>query len=290
MERREFFKSMTALTGFGLFGLGGVSMFAKNENVRMPVLFIGHGSPMNAIAHTDFTEHLVKLGKTLPRPKKILMVSAHWMTRGVEIQASQTPKTIHDFYGFPEKLFQMQYPAPGDPRFAENLKNNLTNYMATLDQEWGIDHGAWSVLHHMYPEADIPVVQFSLNQNFFGLRDHYTLALEFEKLRQEGVLIIGSGNIVHNLRALERPIDASPVAWAQEFDEMIKKAILNNDLTTLFGEDPRAHSLWKMAHPSIEHYLPLLYVLGAAKAGENVIFPYEGYEYGSLAMRSVLIG
>lgn len=289
MERRTFLKTI----GLSTLGVGSMGVLINNNHhsqLKMPVLFIGHGSPMNALANTEFTQHLTKLGETLPRPKKILMVSAHWMTRGVEIQASQTPKTIHDFYGFPEKLFQMQYPAPGDPIFANNLKNNLTTYSPHLDEEWGIDHGAWSVLHHMYPKADIPVIQFSLNQNFLNLRDHHEIAKNFEKLRQEGVLIIGSGNIVHNLRTLNRDPNAPAEDWSQEFDEMIKKAILTNDLKTLFAEDASKHSLWKMAHPSLEHYLPFLYVLGAAKNGENVTFPYEGYEHGTLAMRSVLIG
>jgi 4,5-DOPA dioxygenase extradiol len=257
---------------------------------KMPILFIGHGSPMNALANNTFTQHLATLGQTLPRPKKILMISAHWMTKGVEVQAAPNPQMIYDFYGFPQALSEIQYLAPGNPTFAEELKNNLYNYQAKLDHEWGFDHGTWSVLRHMYPKANIPVVQLSLNQNFMNLKDHYEFARELKKLRSEGVLIIGSGNIVHNLRQISRSPDAPVVEWAHEFDELIKKAIFENNLEQFLAEDPTKFPLWKMAHPSIDHYLPLLYVLGAADANEKTIFPYEAFEHGSLAMRSVLIG
>lgn len=170
------------------------------------------------------------------------------------------------------------------------MKTDLHKYQAKLDHEWGFDHGNWSVLHHMYPKADIPVVQLSLNQNFMNLRDHLTLAKELNKLRSAGVLIIGSGNIVHNLRQISRSETAPVVEWAREFDELIKKSILENNLEQLLAEDPSKHSQWKTAHPSIEHYLPLLYVLGTADPNEKIIFPYEAFELGSLSMRSVLVG
>lgn len=257
---------------------------------KMPLLFIGHGSPMNALADNAFTKHLRILGETLPRPKKILMVSAHWMTRGVEVVGEKTPKMIYDFYGFPEALSQIVYPAPGDPALATEVKNNLHSYQAEIDHDWGFDHGAWSVLHHMYPKADIPVVQLSLNQNFMNLKDHYELASSLKKLREEGVLIIGSGNIVHNLRQLSRGENPPVLSWAREFDEMIKEAILKNDLNQILALDPSKYPLWKISHPSLEHYLPLLYVLGASDPQEKIIFPYEDFELGSLSMRSVLIG
>lgn len=266
------------------------AMNFKSSDKKMPAVFIGHGSPMNALASNDFTKHLEVLGQTIPRPKKILMISAHWMTRGVELQASATPKMIYDFYGFPEALYQIKYPAPGDVSLANQVKTDLHAYQAQLDHEWGFDHGNWSVLHHMYPKADIPVVQLSLNQNFMNLRDHLVLAKELNKLRSEGVLIIGSGNIVHNLRQISRSEGVPVIEWAKEFDEIIKKAILENNLEQLLAEDSSKHSLWKMAHPSIEHYLPLLYVLGAADPQDKIIFPYEGFELGSLSMRSVLVG
>jgi 4,5-DOPA dioxygenase extradiol len=285
MNRRHFL----TLSGTGLLAMTAAQNF-KSSDKKMPALFIGHGSPMNALANNDFTKHLEVLGQTLPIPKKILMISAHWMTKGVELQASPNPKMIYDFYGFPEALYKINYPAPGDVTLASSVKNDLTIYQAELDHEWGFDHGNWSVLHHMYPKANIPVVQLSLNQNFMNLRDHLTLAKQLNKLRNEGVLIIGSGNIVHNLRQISRSETAPVVEWAHEFDELIKKSILENNLEQLLAEDPSKHSQWKMAHPSIEHYLPLLYVLGAADPNEKILFPYEAFELGSLSMRSVLVG
>jgi len=285
MNRRHFL----TISGTGLLAMT-TAMNYKLSDKKMPAIFIGHGSPMNALANNEFTKHLQVLGQTLPIPKKILMISAHWMTKGVELQASATPKMIYDFYGFPEALYKINYPAPGDANLANQVKTDLHKYQAELDHEWGFDHGNWSVLHHMYPKADIPVVQLSLNQNFMNLRDHLVLAKELNKLRSEGVLIIGSGNIVHNLRQISRSETAPVVEWAREFDELIKKSILENNLEQLLAEDPSKHSQWKMAHPSIEHYLPLLYVLGAADPNEKILFPYEAFELGSLSMRSVLVG
>lgn len=285
MKRRHFL----TISGTGLLAMTAALNY-KLSDKKMPAIFIGHGSPMNALANNDFTKHLEVLGQTLPIPKKILMISAHWMTKGVELQASPNPKMIYDFYGFPEALYKINYPAPGDVSLAEKVKTELSIYQAELDHEWGFDHGNWSVLHHMYPKANIPVVQLSLNQNFMNLRDHLTLAKQLNKLRSEGVLIIGSGNIVHNLRQISRSETAPVVEWAHEFDELIKKSILENNLEQLLAEDPSKHSQWKMAHPSIEHYLPLLYVLGAADPSEKIIFPYEAFELGSLSMRSVLVG
>lgn len=285
MNRRHFL----TISGTGLLAMAAATN-NKSSDKKMPALFIGHGSPMNALANNEFTKHLQVLGQTLSIPKKILMISAHWMTKGVELQASATPKMIYDFYGFPEALYKINYPAPGDVNLASQVKKDLHKYQAELDHEWGFDHGNWSVLHHMYPKADIPVVQLSLNQNFVNLRDHLVLAKELNKLRSEGVLIIGSGNIVHNLRQIYRSETAPVAEWAREFDELIKKSILENNLEQLLAEDPSKHSQWKMAHPSIEHYLPLLYVLGAADPNEKILFPYEAFELGSLSMRSVLVG
>lgn len=285
MNRRAFL----TISGTGLFAMTTALNYNSSDK-KMPAIFIGHGSPMNALANNDFTKHLEVLGQTLPSPKKILMISAHWMTKGVELQASPNPKMIYDFYGFPEALYKVNYPAPGDTNLAEKVKKDLSIYQAQLDHEWGFDHGNWSVLHHMYPKANIPVVQLSLNQNFMNLRDHLTLAKQLNKLRSEGVLVIGSGNIVHNLRQISRNETAPVAEWARDFDELIKKSILENNLEQLLAEDPSKHSQWKMAHPSIEHYLPLLYVLGAADPNEKILFPYEAFELGSLSMRSVLVG
>lgn len=285
MDRRYFL----ALSTTGLLAMTAGIKDQMTTN-KMPALFIGHGSPMNALADNDFTRHLKSLGESIPVPKKILMISAHWMTKGVEVQASLSPKMIYDFYGFPEALYKINYPAPGDMELAKVVKSSLSPYQAELDLDWGFDHGAWSVLHHMYPKANIPVVQLSLNENFMNLRDHYNLARELKKMREQGVLIIGSGNIVHNLRQLNRSESAPVFDWAREFDEIIKVGILKSDLTQLLAEDSSKYPLWKMAHPSIDHYLPLLYVLGATDSGEKIVFPYESFELGSLSMRSVLIG
>lgn len=285
MQRRHFL----TISGAGLVAMAG-AINIRTADTKMPVIFVGHGSPMNALANNDFTKHLVSLGQSIPVPKKILMISAHWMTKGVRLQASVNPKMIYDFYGFPEALYKINYPAKGDNSLANQIKLDLHQYQTQLDYEWGFDHGNWSVLHHMFPKADIPVVQLSLNQNFMNLRDHFVLAHELNKLRNQGILIIGSGNIVHNLRKISRQENAPVLNWAYEFDELIKKSILEKNFEQLFAEDPSIQSLWKMAHPSIEHYLPLIYVLGASDSKEKVIFPYEAFEFGSLSMRSVLIG
>lgn len=246
----------------------------------MPTLFVGHGSPMNVLMNNSFTQQLKKLGQTL-KPKKILIISAHWMTSGVKAHASANPKMIYDFYGFPEELYKINYPAPGDPELANSLSFDL-------DHEWGFDHGTWTVLYHLFPEANIPVVQLSLNKNFTTLKEHFEFAKQLQRLRSEGVLIIGSGNITHNLRTLNFNPIAQPPAWSLEFDEMIKKALLEKNFNVLF--EIKNESLWKISHPTIEHYLPLLYVVGASSPNENLIFPYEGFDGGSLSMRSVQFG
>ena len=244
----------------------------------MPSLFIGHGSPMNVIMDNAFTQHLRILGQTY-QPQKILVISAHWVTAGTQVHAHANPKTIYDFYGFPNELYQIKYPAPGDPQLANDLKN-----IAQLDHEWGFDHGTWSILHHMYPNADIPVVQLSLNHSL-SLKEHFQLAKELQKLRQEGVLIIGSGNIVHNLRAYDRSANAPTPDWSLEFDSYVTNALSENheDLHALKNE-----KLFRMAHPSTEHYLPLLYTVGASSKSDLLSFPFTGFEGGSLSMRSVL--
>lgn len=244
----------------------------------MPSLFIGHGSPMNVIKDNTFTQHLRHLGQVY-QPKKILVVSAHWVTAGTQVHAHANPKTIYDFYGFPHELYQIKYPAPGDPQLANNLQS-----IAELDYEWGFDHGTWSVLHHMYPEANIPVVQLSLNQSL-TLKEHFQLAKELQKLRSEGVMILGSGNIVHNLRAYDRSENPSTPEWSLEFDNYITNALSENhdDLIHLKNE-----KLFRMSHPSTEHYLPLLYTVGASTNNDSLSYPHTGFEGGSLSMRSVL--
>lgn len=257
--------------------------------MKMPSLFIGHGSPMNAIQKNAFSESLGNLAAMIPKPKAILAVSAHWRTHGTQILKAAQPKTIHDFSGFPKELSEIQYPAPGDPALAEKIAKMLDGHSVSTTEEWGLDHGTWSVLIHMYPKADIPVLQLGLNRRF-TLKEHFELAKALRPLRDEGVLILGSGNIVHNLGDLNWDDEhAEPFSWAKEFDEYVKKAILSknwDELYLLSGIDP---AIVKKAVPTTEHYIPLLYALGASDANESVTFPYEGMSYSSLSMRSVKI-
>lgn len=255
----------------------------------LPAIFLGHGSPMNAISDNGFTRFLRRFGEELPRPKTILAISAHWVTDGTKVEKVEKPATIHDFYGFPEELFAIQYPAPGAPAEADRIRELIQRVDAEADDAWGLDHGTWSVLRHMYPKADIPVLQLSLNANL-PLRDHYELARELQPLREQGVLIVGSGNITHNLRRLDPRPDAPPMDWAVEFDALIADALEKDDLSELLAEKPDRHALWRMAHPTLEHYLPLLYAVGARRERERLEFPYTEMQLGSLSMRAVKFG
>ena len=256
------------------------------EITRMPVLFMGHGSPMNAIEENEFSQSWKAVGKAIPTPKAILCISAHWETRGVQVTAMEKPRTIHDFGGFPPELFAMQYPAPGDPVLANHVIEIVKIARVQPDHSWGLDHGAWSVLCRMYPEADIPVVQLSLDRSQ-DTPFHYHLGQELQGLRDEGVLILGSGNIVHNLRMMvweDKAFD-----WALEYDHQVKKWILENDHESIihFEKQGRAAAL---AVNSAEHYLPLLYILGAKKSDDQVGFFNEKVWGGSLSMRCVQFG
>jgi len=252
---------------------------------RMPVLFVGHGSPMNAIDKTIFGDQLEELGPKLPKPKAILVISAHWQTSGVQVVTADPPKTIHDFYGFPEKLFKTEYPAPGAPELAKKIAS--LNPKIKLTTAWGLDHGAWSVLMNLFPKADIPVLQLSLNEHFTPI-EHYSFAQSLKALRDEGVLILGSGNIVHNLRAVKWHGDQEPYSWAQNFDEGIKKALEQRDFhkvidyKTEFGDDAQ------MSVPTAEHYLPLLYTLAVSDEADRLSFPVEGFQMAAISMRTAL--
>jgi 4,5-DOPA dioxygenase extradiol len=253
---------------------------------RMPALFVGHGSPMNAILDNDYSRKWREIGESLPVPKAILVVSAHWMTRGATlVHIGKNPKTIHDFGGFPEQLFAQQYNAPGAPDFAKATIELLEESHAHSDERWGLDHGAWSVLIQMFPKADIPVYQLSLDLSK-GLVDHYKLAQELKALREKGVLIIGSGNIVHNLRTMN--FDGGIYDWAQEFDQYMADAIATKDA----GKVLDAGSLGRvaaMAHPTIEHFLPVLYPLAVMDQTEQVSFFNESFDLGSISMRSFML-
>jgi len=252
----------------------------------MPAAFIGHGSPMNAIEDNAFHRAWGELGLRLPRPKAILCISAHWETRGVAVTAMERPKTIHDFYGFPQALFDVRYPAPGDPALARRVASLLGAYQPVLDEAWGLDHGSWGVLIAMYPKTDIPVVQLSLDMTK-PASYHYEVGRALRPLRDEGVFVLGSGNIVHNLRLFDwRGMER--LAWAERFDAAVKQRIAAGAHDELIGYDRLGEDA-ALAINSAEHYLPLLYVLGAQEPGERVSFFNESV-LSSISMTSVVVG
>ena len=251
---------------------------------KMPVLFVGHGSPMNAIEQNAFTETLTSLSARLPRPQAVCVVSAHWVTAGTQVVASAHPRTIHDFYGFPRPLYDVQYPAPGAPDEATELSANPE---IQKTDEWGLDHGAWSVLRHLYPQADVPAFQLSLDARR-TFREHLELGREISALRERGVLIVGSGNIVHNLQRINRDNPHGAYDWALEFDTRVKAAIDQHDASALAQPEKWGEKLLATAHPTPEHYLPLLYCMGATTEQDAVTYPYEGFDFGSISMRMAL--
>lgn len=253
---------------------------------KMPVLFVGHGSPMNAIEDNKFTEALSAMGERLPRPKAVCVVSAHWVTPGSHVMTSAHPRTIHDFYGFPRALYEVQYPAPGALEEADTLTRNP---QITPDEKWGLDHGSWSVLRHMYPKADVPAFQLSLDERR-GFKEHLELGREIRALRERGVLILGSGNIVHNLRRIDWENSSGAYDWAVEFDAKVKTAVEAHDAGALAAPQNWGETLLATAHPTVEHYLPLLYCMGSTDEGDEISYPYEGFDFGSISMRAVLFG
>lgn len=256
--------------------------------MKMPVLFIGHGSPMNAIADNSFTRMLNGLEDKIPTPKAILCISAHWMTEGTWVTQMSSPKTIHDFYGFPQTLFDVRYPAPGDPLMAEFIRASVPDPRINGDQEmWGLDHGTWSVLKHMYPKAKIPVLQLSLDLSQPPAY-HFELGQKLKTLREQGVLIVGSGNIVHNLRQIKWEEDAKSYDWALEFDEYVKKQIIERDSKSLLTA--QTTSAGRLSVPTPDHYYPLLYTLGAADQNDSMKFIFEGMQNASISMRCVAYG
>ena len=256
----------------------------ESEMTRMPVLFLGHGNPMNAIEVNKFTKCLNEMGAHLPRPKAILMVSAHWETSGTWVTGMEKPKTIHDFGGFPKELFEVQYPAPGSPEFASRIVDAINCTKIQIDfNKWGLDHGTWSVLKHIYPKADVPVFQMSLDRNQ-PMEFHFKLGQKLKPLRSHGLMIIGSGNIVHNLKMVNWNEDAKPYDWALEFDTWVKEKLDQRDFSSLIN-DALSTNVGKLSIPTLEHYLPLLYTLGAANIEERLIYDYEGIEMSSMSMR-----
>ena len=256
---------------------------------KMPVLFIGHGNPMNAIYDNSFTQSLNKLGKTLEKPNAILVISAHWQTIGTYVSTNPWPKTIYDFGGFPKELFEVKYEPKGHPKLAKELISTVTSVAVKEKIEMGLDHGAWTVLRHIYPDADVPVFEMSIDFEKSPLF-HYNLGRELGKLREKGVLILGSGNIVHNLRLLDwNNAYGKPFDWAQDFDLFVKNNIDKRDFQPLVEYEKYGKAAM-LSVPSNDHYLPMLYTLGLANANEPIKYIYEGYEFGSLSMRCFQIG
>lgn len=251
---------------------------------RMPVLFIGHGSPMNAIENNSFSKKWIQLGKELPRPQAILSISAHWLTSGTFVTAMEKPRTIHDFGGFPPELYSQQYSSPGSPEMAESVVQLHPERQIKKDLDWGLDHGTWSVLKPMFPLADIPVFQLSIDYSK-PPQYHFEMAKQLIKLREKGVLVMGSGNMVHNLRMLQ--FDEKIPDWALGFDDNIATFLVAGDDQSVVNF-LQMGSIAKMAHPSYDHFLPLIYALGFKSAGEHPEFFNTGFQMGSISMRSAI--
>lgn len=293
MQRKSFIKSVI----FGGIGMTSLSAFNKftdgliETSDLMPVLFIGHGSPMNGIENNIFSRQWTNLAKEIPTPKAVLVVSAHWLSRGTRITAMDFPETIHDFGGFPKELFETIYPAPGNPELARETAALFKSTQVELDHDWGLDHGTWTVVRHMYPEADIPVLQLSINY-LKGPQYHYDLAKELHDLRKKGVLIIGSGNMVHNLRMVAWDRLNEPeygYDWAIQLNDTFKNLISEGYHQALINYQSLGREA-QMAIPSPDHYLPLLYTLGLKSSKDNISFFNDKVVGGSLTMTSVKIG
>lgn len=256
---------------------------------RLPSIFFGHGNPMNALQSNSYTEAWRAIGKRLPKPRAILAISAHWFVPETGVTVSRSPETIHDFGGFPRELYRVQYPAPGDPDLARRVRQLLAPLPVELDDAWGLDHGTWSVLRHVYPEADVPVVQLSLDERQ-PASFHFELGRKLAPLRDEGVLIAGSGNVVHNLHAytwgrhMPEPYD-----WAVRFEEQAKRLIAAREYQPLIDYETLGRDAM-LAIPTPDHYLPLLYVIAAGQPGDAITFPVEGVDGGSISMLAVEIG
>jgi 4,5-DOPA dioxygenase extradiol len=257
---------------------------------KMPALFIGHGNPMNALYDNPFTRNLKSLGESLNeiKPNAILVVSAHWLTHGTYVAVTPKPQTIHDFGGFPEELFNQQYPAPGAPDLALETKQLITSVIVQEDRRWGLDHGAWTVLKHMFPEANIPVFELSIDYSKPPLY-HYNLAVELKSLRKKGVLIIGSGNLVHNLYKVNFSDHAKPFDWAVEFDEVVKTKLISKQYDDLMNYKLIGASAL-LSIPTNDHYLPVFYTLGVTDKDEELKFTYEEIQNASISMRCFQIG
>lgn len=297
MERRKALKILVpGMVGIGLTGTLAMKLSDLKKitdelpaSKKLPAIFVGHGSPMNAISDNDFTKKLGEIGKSLEKPSAILVISAHWLSRGTSVAITEKPETIYDFGGFPEELSKVVYPAKGSPEKAKLLQETVKKVKVTADATMGLDHGAWTILKHMWPDASVPVFQMSIDY-YQTPQWHYELAQELKALREKGVMIISSGNIVHNLgRVNFTDINAAPDDWASEFDEAVKAKINARDHTALINYLDLGKSA-RIAVPTNDHYLPLLYTLGLQDKNEAQSYLYEGFQNGNISMRCVKIG
>jgi len=256
---------------------------------RMPVLFVGHGNPMNALERNDYTRGWERMAAELPRPRAILSVSAHWYTPGVRVTSEERPRTIHDFGGFPRKLYEVSYPAPGSPELARRVRDLLAPSPVELDERWGLDHGTWSVLLHVFPEAEVPVVQLGIDETL-AAQEHFALARRLRPLRDEGVLVLGSGDIVHNLHTYAWGRHAAePYDWAVRFESRIRQSVEAKDFGAIVAYEQMGRDA-ALAAPTPDHFLPLLYVIAQAEPDEPVTYPVEGFDGGSVSMLAIRFG
>ena len=291
MERGNFIRLMgSAIVISSLQPLQNLAQSLGDSETTMPVLFVGHGSPMNGIEDNDFSRYWKKLATEIEKPKAVLCISAHWLTRGTFVTAMDKPKTIHDFGGFPQTLFDVEYPAPGNPELAKTTAGLFTEISVGLDHEWGLDHGTWTIVRHMYPDADIPVLQLSIDYNQ-PAQYHYEMAKHLAALRKKGVLIIGSGNMVHNLGmvAWDKLTESYGFDWALEMNDIFKKKIEEGDHAALINYEKLSTSA-KLAIPTPDHYYPLLYTLGLKEKNDSISFFNDTPMAGSLTMTSVKFG
>jgi 4,5-DOPA dioxygenase extradiol len=286
MNRNQFLANILG----GLFSMNSLHDLKKvtdefhMSDSKMPVLFVGHGSPMNGIEDNDFSSQWGTLGNDIATPKAVLVISAHWLTRGTMVTAMDKPQTIHDFGGFPQALFDVQYPAPGSPSLAKETAALIRKTDVALDHEWGLDHGSWTVVRRMYPKANIPVLQLSIDYRK-DMQWHYDLAKELRELRKKGVLIMGSGNMVHNLRIINWQSQAGGYDWAVEMNEKFKSLIKDNNHNSLINYESLGAAA-KLSIPTPEHYIPMLYALGLKSENEDVSFFNDNTLMGSISMTS----
>lgn len=267
------------------------TIIPSTRGQRMPVIFIGHGTPMNAVEDNQWSRGFATIAADIPQPTAILAISAHWYVEGTMLTSNPQPRTIHDFGGFPQALYEINYPAPGNVDLAKRVRTLIGDERSSLSDDWGLDHGTWSVLKWMFPEAKIPVIQLSINRHL-DARAHYELGRSLEELRHEGVLIFTSGNIVHNLRdafTQMRSGNHSTPEWARHFDEDVAEALRQHDNRSLVNLWPNTDNA-RMSHPTPDHWFPLLYAAGASDENDAVSFPLEGFDLGSLSMRAVKLG